>query len=324
MSSQTNNDHVEEIAIEMNNSLSETTPKTTSSSLKQPKQLRPKKQVQMIAEENAYESSVLESPHRYQNHHHTQHLQHRDDANTRKDHSGDENDAQNDQNEGDQNAEIENDQEHQQDQAQNIDPYYERVKTVFTTIRQYTNLIYPGERKHRFNPRITRTQLESFQEYLGFQVPDQFLAVYARHNGHDKGHPVQYLYGGEFLTLERIVETIESWHKYVQDIPEGEDPLSDQIDRVHGIEQVSWSPNWLPFAVIGDESEFLCIDMAPNPALGGKVGQIISVSWFVTKRIFICDDLLTFFDILAEKLLIGDVDLVHGDDGSFWNYCSIT
>lgn len=207
---------------------------------------------------------------------------------------------------------------------QELNPYYERVKTIFIALRQFANLAFPEEKHHRFNPRITRQELKSFQDELGYQVPDQFVAVYARHNGHDPQHPIQYVYGGEFLSVQRIVEVMQQWRDYMAGITVENDPCRDlPSDRVNGVRQQSWNDLWLPFAISADKEEYLCLDLDPNSACGGVFGQVISVSWYATPRQYVCTDLLTFFEYLTEKLLHGDIDLHHRAEDSWGNVCSM-
>lgn len=202
--------------------------------------------------------------------------------------------------------------------------YYDRVKVAFTSLRQFVNLVYPNERKHKFQPRVRRDEVNAFQDFIGYEMPEMALAIYARHNGHSPKHPVQWCYGGEFLSLERIMDEIRGWRSYVADFTEDTDPCAVfQSDAEHGVKQVSWDEHWLPFAISKDGNEYLCIDLDPNPALGGIPGQIIAVSWYVAPREYVCADILTFFEYLVEKLLHGEVELSHINDGGILSNCTI-
>lgn len=116
-------------------------------------------------------------------------------------------------------------------------------------------------------PGATEQAIQQTETFLGVQLPEDFKAVYRRHNGQDEAS--DWLFNGrEFLSLERIQEEWQVW----KELLDGGDFDHSASEPDTGIRTDWWHAQWIPITYDGAGNHD-CLDLAP--AEGGTVGQII-------------------------------------------------
>ncbi len=123
---------------------------------------------------------------------------------------------------------------------------------------------------HRtFRRPVPVEELANLEETLGFALPTSVLESYLHHNGQSP-NSIGLIYGLSLLSLDEILETVDTWKKLPSDaVPEG-GLHSFPVDTV---QESSYDQKWLPLAK-DFRGNYLAIDL--NPASRGHQGQVIA------------------------------------------------
>jgi cell wall assembly regulator SMI1 len=116
-------------------------------------------------------------------------------------------------------------------------------------------------------PQSSPQGVAELAEAMRVKLPDDFVAFYT---GYDGAQNPGVADNEDLLSLAEIWENWELlrgvWSELDQDSANREaDPQ---------VEPVMWSPAWVPFTHDGG-GNYLCLDLAPNTAGGGQIGQVI-------------------------------------------------
>jgi cell wall assembly regulator SMI1 len=123
------------------------------------------------------------------------------------------------------------------------------------------------------NPGASAEQVSAAEEALGVTFPADVRETYRLHDGQGpwaSGYPPAFLYGWEWLSLERVVEDWNVWKGLLDEGQFG----GWTVEAAAGVREVWWHPGWVPLTD-GPGGDHHCLDLAP--AAGGKVGQVISM-----------------------------------------------
>lgn len=154
------------------------------------------------------------------------------------------------------------------------------------------------------NPGATEAQIEATEACLGQRLPEEMKALYRLCNGQvEVGCGVWE--GCEFLSLARIQTEWSCWKELLDDghfIDSDGQPLGCEPDP--GVRNAWWLPEWIPLSYDGGGNH-TCIDL--NPAVGGQVGQIISMWHDDPERRVLAPSLRAWFEAYIEGLEAGDI-----------------
>lgn len=163
-------------------------------------------------------------------------------------------------------------------------------------------------------PGATDQELQDLSATLGIQLPDDFLRLYAWHNGQeDVSDCTGPWYGLSFLSIEKLKESYQMWKENA----EASDPLSDSdgisstppgfVKRQHA------NVRWIPFA--HDWSgNYLGIDLDPDEY--GTSGQVINFGCDEYRKIAIAPSISAFVQWMMNELNNGNFK-IDPDEGSF-------
>ncbi|MCM3340552.1 SMI1/KNR4 family protein [Paenibacillus sp. MER TA 81-3] len=101
----------------------------------------------------------------------------------------------------------------------------------------------------------------------GYILPESFKMLYALHNGEKSGEHLLML-GFYWMSLQDILYEMKGQLEIAEEYEF--DTISYQKEY---IQEVTWSPGWIPFAADGS-GNYIALDLTPG--VHGKVGQIIS------------------------------------------------
>jgi cell wall assembly regulator SMI1 len=114
-------------------------------------------------------------------------------------------------------------------------------------------------------PGATQEQIRAAEEAMNVAFPEDVKAAYRIHDGHPAG---AFLYGVEWLSLERMVGEWKVWKELLD-----KGTFADfRSDPAPGVRADWWHPCWIPLTYNGS-GDHHCLDLAPAP--DGQVGQII-------------------------------------------------
>lgn len=160
----------------------------------------------------------------------------------------------------------------------------------------------------RLLPGVSVAEIEALEADLSVRLPESFRASLLIHNGqHGLAKPLV-----EEWQLASVADIRREWG-LMQDIYDRGTFIDTAVKAIGAVQPVWWLPQWIPIAYNG-AGDLLCLDMAP--ALGGKVGQIVTF-WHTqeTRRVVAPDFgewLATFADDLwAGKYQLQDKRLVR-------------
>jgi cell wall assembly regulator SMI1 len=144
------------------------------------------------------------------------------------------------------------------------------------------------------NPPATEHEIDLTEIELSVKFPSDFRESYLVHNGGKPGGPFMFP-GGEFLSLERIVEEWSVWKDLVDDGTFRED--ESEPDR--GIHDDWYNIRWIPFTADGSGNHN-CMDLAPSS--WGTNGQIITMWHDAPERELLASGFRDYLELLLERL----------------------
>ena len=129
------------------------------------------------------------------------------------------------------------------------------------------------------HPPINATELQALQRTIkGAVWPKEYFELLSIHNGSgvDKDGLENFSIGTYFfMTSTRAITCYHRTNKFVSE--ELADTNQKPQRTQSGVQHVFWDLKWFPIMRAEDSNAMFCIDF--NPAPGGKMGQIISVSY---------------------------------------------
>jgi cell wall assembly regulator SMI1 len=190
-----------------------------------------------------------------------------------------------------------------------------RSKTVaaaWADIHKWLDRHAPSVRKN-LNPPADETALARLVKAVGRELPEAFLESYRIHDG--AGRSSGPLIGVPLLSAGEIVKEWKDLKpRRGEDRPPPEQPVSA---RPGAIQEVGWSPGWIPFAG-PDQENYLALDFDPGPT--GTAGQVISfgADQFIygTPRYVLASSFGAFMALLADLFARGEVEVPRDEPDS--------
>jgi len=147
-------------------------------------------------------------------------------------------------------------------------------------------------------PGATDEQIRAAEKELGVSFPADVKAAYRTHNGQaegPRGYPPAFLYGWEWLSLERILDEWGVWKGLVE-AGDFDDCESEPDD---GVRSDWFNLAWVPLTYSGS-GDHHCLDL--DPAEGGQAGQIIQMWHDATERPLVAPTFLAWLSEFADDL----------------------
>jgi len=148
------------------------------------------------------------------------------------------------------------------------------------------------------NPGATDRQLDVAEAILCVSFPADFRECYLIHNGTALRGACLFP-GGEFLSLDRIVQEWTVWKELVD---EGAF-RGDESEPDRGIHDDWFNVRWIPFTYDGAGNHY-CLDLAPSA--WGTNGQIITMWHDAPERELIAAGFRDYLELILEKLHSGE------------------
>ncbi len=158
--------------------------------------------------------------------------------------------------------------------------------------------------------------IDGLQQTLGLDLPDDFRASLAVHDGEHDGWPNRIWRGcGALLPCAQIPGFVEQLRnvdaEYGEPIEDPEQLAADGIITVSGpVKVVGFDPRRVPIMNCnGDTQWFLDLDPAP----GGTPGQVIRVDLECCEWVVLAPSFRAFFEDYVQALEAGEFSLRIGD-----------
>jgi cell wall assembly regulator SMI1 len=164
-------------------------------------------------------------------------------------------------------------------------------------------------------PGATTQDLDSLAAALGAELPEDFRALYAWHDGQAMVPNAGPWYGLSFLPLERVRRDCEMWREIqAESNPETRANLDRHMSSTPpGFVKTQYANGlWLPFAFDWG-GNYLGIDLDPGER--GRYGQVINFGRDEERKIAVAPSLGAFLDWMLEELAAGNFNIQQEDDG---------
>ncbi len=143
----------------------------------------------------------------------------------------------------------------------------------------------------------TIADIAETEALLGVRLPEDVRVSYQLHNG-QVTNGIGFIEERELLSLQGIRQEWQVW-KDLLDGGEFDDRWSTPVGPIL---TTWWSPKWIPLTANGC-GDAHCVDL--SPAMGGTVGQIITMRHDDTERTLIASSFAGWFETFATDLEMG-------------------
>lgn len=165
------------------------------------------------------------------------------------------------------------------------------------------------------NAGASETELGDFSTTLGVNLPDDFLQLYAWHNGQEEHANSGPWYGLTFLPLDRVKRECDMWREVLADSsPESLISLASCMKSTPPgfVRRQYADEQWIPFAHDW-AGNYLGIDL--NPDEYGTYGQVINFGRDEERKIAISPSISAFIDWMLSELNSGNFNIKGESDG---------
>ncbi|WP_234085666.1 SMI1/KNR4 family protein [Azonexus sp. R2A61] len=165
------------------------------------------------------------------------------------------------------------------------------------------------------NAGATEEELERFSITLGVTLPDDFMRLYAWHNGQGRRTNAGPWYGLGFLPLDRIQQECEMWRQVLKE--SSQESLTSLASRMKStppgyVKKQYANDCWIPFAYDWS-GNYLGIDLSPDEY--GSYGQVINFGRDEERKIAVSPSIGTFIDWMVSELGSGNFNIKEESDG---------
>lgn len=164
-------------------------------------------------------------------------------------------------------------------------------------------------------PGATENELQSFSSALGIKLPDDFLRLYAWHNGQGMDASTGPWYGLSFLPLDRVQRECEMWRLALEESsPESLISLASHMKSTPpGFVKKEYANDlWIPFAYDWG-GNYLGIDLSPDEK--GTRGQVINFGRDEERKIAVAPSISGFVSWMLDELNAGNFNIKDESDG---------
>ena len=164
-------------------------------------------------------------------------------------------------------------------------------------------------------PGATEGELQRFSDALGVKLPEDFLQLYAWHNGQGDSVNTGPWYGLTFLPLDRVQGECEMWRQVLEEsTPETRASLDKWMKSTPpGFVKPQYAnPHWIPFAYDWG-GNYLGVDLSPDEQ--GTYGQVINFGRDEERKIAAFPSISAFVSWMVSELNVGNFNIREESDG---------
>lgn len=169
-------------------------------------------------------------------------------------------------------------------------------------------------------PGATVSELQVFSAALDINLTDDFLQLYAWHNGQGMSVNAGPWYGLNFLSLDAVQRECEMWRQVLKESsPESLTSLAESMKSTPPgfVKRQYANALWIPFAYDWG-GNFLGVDLSPDEH--GTYGQVINFGRDEFRKIAVSPNISTFVDWMLSELNSGNFNIKkEGDGGRSFN-----
>lgn len=165
------------------------------------------------------------------------------------------------------------------------------------------------------NPGATENDLKGFSSVLDVRLPDDFLQLYAWHNGQGMSVNAGPWYGLNFLPLDRVQHECEMWRQVLEESsPESLMNLAQHMKSTPPgfVKRQYANALWIPFAYDWG-GNFLGVDLSPDEQ--GTYGQVINFGRDEERKIAVSPSISAFVSWILNELNAGNFNIKEEGDG---------
>ncbi len=179
-----------------------------------------------------------------------------------------------------------------------MDALWERLENF---LQQNAPKIYDG-----LLPGASEEQIAEVEQRCGFQFPTEVRQSYLRHNGQRSDERYEPM-GGTFIPcsygLLPMARILDEWLGNLDTLEDIKDDMPDGDRAGPEVKRVFLDAAWVPFAKEGSGANQFCIDF--DPAVGGRIGQIVQFDHEAYGQQCVAPDFMTWFHTLVTDLETG-------------------
>lgn len=164
-------------------------------------------------------------------------------------------------------------------------------------------------------PGATENDLQGFSTVLDVKLPDDFLQLYAWHNGQGMSVNAGPWYGLSFLPLDRVQRECEMWRQVLEESsPESLTSLAQNMKSTPPgfVKRQYANALWIPFAYDWG-GNFLGVDLSPDEQ--GTYGQVINFGRDEERKIAVSPSISAFVSWMLNELNAGNFNIKEESDG---------
>jgi cell wall assembly regulator SMI1 len=165
------------------------------------------------------------------------------------------------------------------------------------------------------NPGASANELQVFSAALDVKLPNDFLHLYAWHNGQGMTVNAGPWYGLNFLPLDAVQRECEMWRNVLKESsPESLTSLAESMKSTPPgfVKRQYANAQWIPFAY-DHGGNFLGVDLSPDEH--GTYGQVINFGRDEDRKIAVSPSISTFIDWMLKELNADNFNIKKEDDG---------
>ena len=165
------------------------------------------------------------------------------------------------------------------------------------------------------NPGATENELQRLTDAIGVQLPNDFMQLYAWHNGQGMSVKSGLWYGLIFLSLDHVQSQCEMWKKSL------EESTQESLTNLAGcmkstppgfVKRQYANPHWVPFAYDWG-GNYLGIDLSPDEK--GTYGQVINFGRDEERKIAVAPSIRSFLSWMNNELSAGNFNIKEESGG---------
>jgi cell wall assembly regulator SMI1 len=165
------------------------------------------------------------------------------------------------------------------------------------------------------NAGATKEELEGLSTALGVKLPNDFLRLYAWHNGQGGRVNAGPWYGLNFLPLDRVQHECEMWRQVLKESsPESLASLASRMKSTPPgyVKRQYANDRWIPFAYDWG-GNYLGVDLSPDEY--GTYGQVINFGRDEERKIAVSPSVGAFITWMVSELGTGNFNIKEESDG---------
>lgn len=164
-------------------------------------------------------------------------------------------------------------------------------------------------------PGATENELQRLSDAIGVELPNDFLKLYAWHNGQERCVNAGPWYGLEFLSLDHVQSECEMWKQVLEE--SSSKSLTSLAECMKStppgfVKRQYANAHWIPFAYDWG-GNYLGVDLSPDEK--GTYGQVINFGRDEERKIAVAPSISAFVSWMNNELNAGNFSIKEESDG---------